>query len=529
MTSIAFAAIGTGTLRFPRDLVAEIFFDEVVTFSQKNPSTKLKDVRFVLYDKDVQTVQAFDVELQKRLKSTGPLGITGSTSFGKRPINPATSTPGTTVFSPVIERKPDHLQTNVGSLCFQVQPGDITNESTEAIAVVSNNTLDLSVGRGAGAAILKRGGDSIGDECSKYAPQTPGSVVVTSAGRLKASSLFHIVPMEPLTAKSMKASLLTCLQEAEKKRITSISFPAIGTGILGVSVKSCAHTMLSAIRDFSNQRPIHVQLIKMTIFQRDMIKDVRSAMYEASGQKPPTEPGMFQKVAKTARTVASYLGLGGTGESNTAQEIQQADNRKLDLIIFAGSERDLHQAATAVKEVMADHSSQQVIKSEAIKNLAQEHMGKIHTLELRFDVKAIVEKEADRIELRGQPEDILSVMAEIHILLDQIKADEHERIQAEVLSKDIQWKYKMGDEFKEYEGHLNAQIELAYHQGSKTLTIHQDRHQYKISFVNMTEKDVNGQITEIKRVDSRKGRWLTRWNKTRNSAERKDQFWIFPK
>ena len=61
MTSIAFAAIGTGTLRFPRDQVAEIYFDEVITYSQKNPSTKVKDVRFVLYDKDILTVQAFDV------------------------------------------------------------------------------------------------------------------------------------------------------------------------------------------------------------------------------------------------------------------------------------------------------------------------------------------------------------------------------------------------------------------------------------------------------------------------------------
>ena len=56
MTSIAFAAIGTGTLRFPRDQVAEIYFDEVLEYSQKNPSTKVKDVRFVLYDKGTSTV-----------------------------------------------------------------------------------------------------------------------------------------------------------------------------------------------------------------------------------------------------------------------------------------------------------------------------------------------------------------------------------------------------------------------------------------------------------------------------------------
>lgn len=490
MTSIAFAAIGTGTLRFPRDQVAEIYFDEVIAYSQKNPSTKVKDVRFVLYDKDTLTVQAFDEELRKRFKSTI-----------------RTSSPGTTTFSPVIERRSDQLETNVGTLCFQVQPGDITKESTEAIAVISSSSLDLSVGQGAGAAILQKGGDSIKYECSTYGPQAPGSIVVTKAGGLNAKYLFHIVPLEPLTAKSMKASVLTCLQEADKRRVTSISFPAIGTGILGMSAKSSANTMLSAVRTFSDQQPAHVQLIKMTIFQRDMIKDVRSAMYEASGQKIPTEPGMLQKLAKS---VARRIGLGGTRESSTTPEPQQANSRMLDLVIFAGCERDLHQATEAVKEVMADNSSQRIIKNEVIRNLSKEDMRKIHNLELRYAVQATVEKEVDRIELRGQPEDILSVMGDVHELLDKIKTDEHERIRAEVVSKDIQWRYKIGDKFVEYEKHLNVEIELAYHQNRKTMTIHQDGEQYKISFVDMTEEDENGQRTEIKRIDSRKGEYVAK-------------------
>ena len=508
MTSIAFAAIGTGTLRFPRDQVAKIYFDEVLGYSQKNPSTKVKDVRFVLYDKDNSAVQAFNEELQKRFKST---------------IH--TSSPGTITFSPVIERRPDHMETNVGTLCFQVQPGDITKESTEAIAVITNNSLDLSVGQGAGAAVLQKGGDSIRNECSMYGPQAPGSIIVTKAGGLNAKYLFHIVPVEPLTAKSMKTSVLTCLQEADKRRVTSISFPAIGTGILGMSAKSSANTMLSAVRTFSDQHPAHVQLIKMTIFQRDMIKDVRSAMYEASGQKIPTKPGMLQKLAKS---VARRMGLGGTEESSTTPETQQADSRMLDLVIFAGCERDLHQAKEAVKVLMTDNSTQRIIKNEVIRNLSKEDMGKIHTLERRYAVEATVEKEVDRIELRGQPEDILSVMGDIHELLYKIKTDEQERIRAEVVSKDIQWKYKIGNTFVEYERQLNAEIELAYHQNRKAMEIHQDGERYKISFVDMTEEDENGQRTEIKRIDSRKGEYLTSelLKKTSNYERDKGEVWI---
>lgn len=72
MTSIAFPAIGTGILRFPRAEVAEIYFDEVMSFNQSNPTTSLKEVKFVLYDQDYPTVQAFDEEFKKRMANNLP-------------------------------------------------------------------------------------------------------------------------------------------------------------------------------------------------------------------------------------------------------------------------------------------------------------------------------------------------------------------------------------------------------------------------------------------------------------------------
>ena len=495
---MAFAAIGTGTLCFPRDQVSKVYFNEVTSYSQKNPATKVKDVRFVLYDKDTATIHAFYEELKKRLNTTSRSGIGGRSSTVK-------SSPSTGFLSPVIERKPDHLEANIGSICFKVQPGDITNESTDAIAVITNSQLDLSVGRGAGAKILQLGGDSIRSECSRYPQQNPGAVVVTTAGRLKVRALFHIVPLEPFTAKSMKASIIQCLQDAEKKRITSISFPAVGTGILGMSAKSCAHTMLSAIREFANQQPAHVQLVKMTIFQKDMIKDVRSAMYEASGAKPPSEPGIVQRFATGLKTMAGYIGFGGTEESVSSLMSNTADDSKLHLTIIAGCERDLHQAMKAVNEVMTDNCSKKVIKNEAIKNLSEEHLYKIHTLELRYEVKATVEREVDRIEVCGQPEDILNVYGEILEILHQIKADENERIRAEVLTKDIQWKCRIGDRFEEYDSLVNTQIEVAYSHSKKSVIVIQDGQKYNINFDDMTEKDESGKSTEIKRVDFRKG------------------------
>jgi len=55
-TSIAIPAVGTGVLHIPHALVAKWMYDEAEEFSRKNSNTSLRDVRFVVYDKNVQTV-----------------------------------------------------------------------------------------------------------------------------------------------------------------------------------------------------------------------------------------------------------------------------------------------------------------------------------------------------------------------------------------------------------------------------------------------------------------------------------------
>ena len=505
MKSIAFPAIGTGTLQFPRTDVAEIYFDEVISYSQKNPRTSIKEVRFVLYDQDDPTVQAFDAEMKKRVESNAPLSMSKrNLSFQKVGNNvakePRASSLQTAAFSPLRERDQDQLETNVGSLCFKAQPGDITKETTDAIVVISNEDLDIKRGSGAGAAILKAGGLSIQRECSQQGAQLPGSVAVTSGGNLKARFIFHIVPPKPLDDKSIKGSVMKCLQEAERKGLSSISFPAIGTGNLGVSARDCAHTMLSVIRDFNAQQPKSMQLIKMIVFQKEMMKDFRSAIEEVSGQVSE-KPGIIQRV------VSRVLGLGDSDKktSSSSATLTEGDDKTLDFIIFAGSKEDLQRAVKEINEVMKERSTKQVVENEAITNLAEKHLRRIHTLELRYDVKACVEKEIGRIVVRGQTGDILDVVGEIHKILHQVKADEHERERAEALSKDIQWMYKDVDTgtFEDYEPQTNAKIEAAYDKKKPVVVIEGGR--YKIDFHSMTEKDIHGHggVTDVKRLDRR--------------------------
>ena len=506
MTSIAFAAIGTGVLQFPRDQVAELYFNEVISYDQKNPKTSLRDVKFVLFHKDAPTIQAFKTA-ELKSQASGSSSAEANAALKPKKGRVITSLPaGSSTFSPVKERRPGHLETTAGPLCLQVQAGDITTETTEAIAVISNCDLDVAAS-GAGAAILRSGGNSIKEECSRRGPQVPGSVVVTKAGKLKARYLYHIVPTGQLT-DGIKEYMLQCLQEAENNGISSISFPAIGTGNIGISAKACAHAMLSAIQELSKRTPTSLKLIKVTIFQESMIKEFQSAMEEASGVKPSQEPARWRQALKT---VVSVLGFGSSDEDTTlTASPAEVDNKEIRLEIVAGCKKDLQEASKEISELVKEKCKQKVIENEEISNLTQEHMRKLHTLELRYSVELKVEREVDRIVIDGQYEDVLQVFGEILELLHEVEKVKHERNHAEMLSKDIQWKYDDNGTFEDYEGDLNAQIELIFQKKKSCIAIQMDETDYRINFDTMTMEDEYGNVSEVKRIDLRKGK-LTTW------------------
>ena len=478
--------------------MAKIYFDEVILFSQRNSKTTTKDVGFVPYNQDAPTVQAFDEEMKKRLPSKARSPVKGSNQFAglnrrdRNPVNQYQSpTSHTAAFSMSRERNQDHVEANVGSLCFQAHLGDVTDQTTDAIVVISNKELDIGRGQ-AGAAILRKGGQSIKDECAQTGRQPPGSVVITKAGTLKASFILHIVPFQPMDRTNVKACVVGCLRKAEKEKIASIAFPVIGSGNVGMTAKESAKVMLSAIRDFSDQQPKFLQIIKMVIFQNEMMKDIRSAIEEASGIIPKERPGFF-------RRLASYMGLTG-GSDNALENMNLAVNTSLELVIFAGCQGDVNKAANDINEIMRDKSTKQVIEKDAITKLYPEHLRRIHAIELRYGVKASIERTVGRIVINGQTEDIVPAMGDIYHLLDQVKEEEEERKTAEAMSKLTQWTYKDCDtgSFEPFEPLLNAKIEAAYDKNKPGVEIVDGS--FRVDFKGMVMKETQGSgVTEVRR------------------------------
>src|SRR4051812_37338905 len=131
-----------------------------------------------------------------------------------------------------------------------LQKGDITEMDIDAIVNAANN--DLQLGGGLAGVIRRRGGETIQREGNEIGTIPVGGAALTSGGKLKARHIIHAASMElggHTTARALRASTAHSLRIASEKGLTSIAFPAVGTGIGGFPLSECAEIMLHETAD----------------------------------------------------------------------------------------------------------------------------------------------------------------------------------------------------------------------------------------------------------------------------------------
>src|SRR5215831_2592899 len=121
--------------------------------------------------------------------------------------------------------------------------GDITHEKTDAIVNAANS--GLLGGGGVDGAIHSAAGPALLAECKKIREQRgtlpAGQAVTTDGADLKAKFVIHTVgPVWQGGSRNEPQVLESCychsMEEAERKSLTSISFPSVSTGAFGYPV-----------------------------------------------------------------------------------------------------------------------------------------------------------------------------------------------------------------------------------------------------------------------------------------------------
>jgi O-acetyl-ADP-ribose deacetylase (regulator of RNase III) len=154
---------------------------------------------------------------------------------------------------------------------LEIVHGDITQERVEVIINAANEHLQH--GGGVAGAISRRGGPQIQKESNdwvrQHGPVAHDKPAYTSAGNLPSRYVIHAVG--PVWGSGNEDSKLTAavrgsLALANELKLSSLSIPAISTGVFGFPKKRAASLILEAIQIYFKRNPKStIRRVRITI------------------------------------------------------------------------------------------------------------------------------------------------------------------------------------------------------------------------------------------------------------------------
>ncbi|XP_072275174.1 protein mono-ADP-ribosyltransferase PARP15 [Pyxicephalus adspersus] len=282
--SITIPVIGTGILRFPKNTVASIMFEEILDFSSKNQLQYVKQVNIMVHLNDTENIKAFTSELEKKISSGGQKKEDKAKSlFGNL-------------------KNPEHnvYTMNIGSVNFKVKNGEIKKEKCDVIINMTDSTFNLK--SGVSKVILEGAGPTIENECALLGTQPNNGCMVTQGGNLHCKNIIHVACHDK--PHLLMQCITNALQMCETLQATTLALPAMETG--AVLSAEMANTILDAMMEFVKSKPaVTVQKMKIIVSEQKMLKDFHDSMKK-------TEPAIAasQSWFSTLTYLKSSRGLG---------------------------------------------------------------------------------------------------------------------------------------------------------------------------------------------------------------------------
>lgn len=171
---------------------------------------------------------------------------------------------------------------------FNIIRDDITRLETDAIVNAANSKL-IAGGGVCGAIFSAAGVDELQRECDKIGYCGIGEAVITKGYKLKAKHVIHTVgPIYGHDPANEETQLYSCykssLELAKKKRMNSIAFPVISSGIYGYPKTEAIKIATKSIKDFLEKNEMDVYLVvydsKAFQISEKLFSDVQSYIDE---------------------------------------------------------------------------------------------------------------------------------------------------------------------------------------------------------------------------------------------------------
>eukprot|EP00105_Crassostrea_gigas_P015744 XP_011432847.1 PREDICTED: poly [ADP-ribose] polymerase 14 isoform X2 [Crassostrea gigas] len=277
-SSIAIPALSAGVLGYPVAESVRVILDAIESYIKTVPSSSIKEVYFC--DVDDTIVKEFVICLKRKF-GLEVKEFSGDEHVQKSPVE--------NTGSDSEEEKPRRSRSRSEKpICeIKVISGELAKMRVDVIVSSTDKSLNLTLAA-TSKSLLRAGGESLQDECImkyKHGVQ-PGEVAMTMGGNLHCKQVYHGTIKKWDHNRGDALNKFTefvdnCLRTADKNWMSTIAFPAIGTGRLGYSPDLSAKTMLKCCRDFLRHNSS--TLLKEIIFvvyheDKDTLQTFQSVM-----------------------------------------------------------------------------------------------------------------------------------------------------------------------------------------------------------------------------------------------------------
>ncbi len=178
------------------------------------------------------------------------------------------------------------MKVKLGKATFAVERGDITDAEVDAIVNAANS--DLWMGTGVAGAIKRKGGVVIEEEALRQGPVEVGEAVLTVAGNLPATHVIHAATMGKdlkTDPEKIRAATKSTLVLADKHKLVSIAFPALGSGVGSVPPEKSAEAIVSTVVEHLRPGTSSLTKILFVVYQDEAYKAFTDLLKRLGGGK----------------------------------------------------------------------------------------------------------------------------------------------------------------------------------------------------------------------------------------------------
>ncbi|XP_073330301.1 poly(ADP-ribose) polymerase family member 14-related sequence 1 isoform X2 [Pagrus major] len=319
--SVALPTIGISQ-GFPHSLCADTIIKAVKEYlDEKYDDISLKTIHFV--DSSDSAVKVMEAAVRHEFGSHGVSQSPHVKHAGSLDVSHSLQTLSSQGTKSLPMNCLGQAQTNEG-LHITIMKGNIQHATTEVTVNSVSEDLDLNKGAVSNAIFGVAGAKLQQLVNAKNASGSFGEVIVTEGCKLKSKQVFHAVTPhwdngQGTADKILKGIFKDCLDRAEDTGLTSISFPAIGTGNLNFPKDLVASLMLDEILAFSSKsQPKLLKEIVIILYPGDpktiqvFSDEFQKKFPNASGVPVPTSSpqskGVFSKVVSSSGMYETKMG-----------------------------------------------------------------------------------------------------------------------------------------------------------------------------------------------------------------------------